>query len=269
MSNIKFKDICKLINVSKNQDSEKSIADFFVSDLEYSIRKQNQLNKETIVSKTYKPSSLHCIRNMYYQVTGAEVDDISDVSAELIGIGESGTDRHCRIQEAICHMKDNGIDCEYVDVESYIKEFNLPDLVVVEKTDYETKLINTKYNFRFLCDGIIKYRGKYYILEIKTEISFKWNNRTSVDPSHYNQATAYALNFGINNIIFLYENRDTCAKKCYLYNVTNSQIDNLISLISDCDSYVSKLVVPPKPDNLKYNSKICNYCSYKNRCLLE
>ena len=267
MSNIKFKDICKLVTIPN--DSEKSIADFFVSDLEYSIKKQNQLNIGEVVSQTYKPSSLHCIRNMYYQVNGIKIDTVSSESAELIGISESGTDRHCRIQDAVSHMKDNGIDCEFIDVESYIKEFNIPDLEVVTKTDYETKLINTKYNFRFLCDGIIKYKGIYYILEIKTEISHKWNNRVGVDPSHFNQAVAYALNFGINSVIFLYENRDTCAKKGYIYTVSEEQKSNLINLIYTCNTYINKRIVPPKPTELKPNSKVCVYCLYKNRCQME
>lgn len=265
MANIKFKDICKLVNA----DKKKSIADFFLSDLEYSIRKQNNNSMQKIVSQSYKPSSLNCIRNMYYQISGAEIDEVIETTSDSVGISESGTDRHERIQDAICHMKDNGIDCEYIDVETYIKEFNIPNLEVIEKTNYETKLFNSKYNFRFLCDGIIKYKGEYYILEIKTEVSFKWNNRLNVDPYHYKQATAYTLNLGINKVIFLYENRDTCSKKSYLYEVNESQVNDLIELITTCDDYVAKSEVPPMPENIKYGNKMCGYCAYKNRCLLE
>jgi CRISPR/Cas system-associated exonuclease Cas4 (RecB family) len=206
---------------------------------------------------------------MYYQITGTEIDSDSDISADMIGIGESGTDRHERIQDAICHMKDNGIDCEYIDVETYITKFNIPDLVVVEKKGYETKLINTKYNFRFLCDGIVKYKGKYYILEIKTETAFKWNSRDDVDSSHHRQATAYALNLKINDVLFLYENRDICTKKSFIYTVQDYQIEELIKLINSCDKFVADKVVPPIPMNLNYTSKACRYCDYKNRCMLE
>ena len=265
MSNIKFKNICKLVNAETN----KSIADLFVSDLQYSIRQQYKANLTSVASQSYKPSSLACIRNMYYQLVGTPIDEDISVDPEGVGIAESGTDRHKRIQEAIIHMKDSGIDCEYIDVETYIKEFNIPNLIVVEKTDYETKLFNTEYNFRFLCDGIIKYRGKYYILEIKTETAFKWNNRLNVDPSHYKQATAYALNFGINEVIFLYENRDTCAKKSYLYLVLDSQKEALIKLINECDTYVVNKELPPIPEILKNSNKTCNYCSYRKRCHSE
>lgn len=264
MATLKVKDIFNYVKAN----TKESIADSFVADLNYSIKKNNE-NTESVVSQTYKPSSLNCIRNMYYQITGAETDSTSDITGDSVGVAESGTDRHQRIQDAVIHMKDAGIDCEYIDVETYIKEHNLTDLKVVEKCGYETKLINTKYNFRFLCDGIIKYKGKFYILEIKTEVSFKWNNRDEVDPSHYNQAVAYALNFDINEILFLYENRDICSKKSYLYVVSEQQKQELVNLIQSCDNYVTKNILPPMPMNLNYNSKQCRYCSYKNRCMLE
>lgn len=261
MSNVKFKDICKLVNVK----AEKSVADFFLSDLEYCIRKKNSDAKSKVVSKAYKPSSLHCIRNMYYQLTGTEIDNIES-SSDSVGIAESGTDRHLRIQEAVSSMKSYGIDCEYIDVESYIKQFDIPDLIVVERQGYETKLINTKYNFRFLCDGIIKYKGKYYVLEIKTEVSFKWNNRTDVDSNHYNQAITYSLNFNIPDVIFLYENRDNCAKKCYLYEVNENQKDEIKYLIAKCNNYVETQTLPDIPNHIKYNNKICSYCDYRKKC---
>ena len=266
MATIKVKDIFNYVKAN----TKESIADSFVSELNYSIVQYNKNNSSNIVSQSYKPSSMNCIRNMYYQITGTEIDEGTDnTTADMIGIGESGTDRHCRIQDAVCHMKDCGIDCEYVDVETYIKEHNIPNLEIVTKRGYETKLINTKYNFRFMCDGIIKYKGQYYILEIKTEVSFKWNNRDNVDPSHYKQATAYALNFGINNVLFVYENRDTCAKKGYIYEVKDYQIKELTDLIYRCDNFVSLNELPPIPMNLNSGSKECRYCSYRNRCMTE
>jgi hypothetical protein len=214
-------------------------------------------------SPYYKPSSLHCIRNMYYQRTETDVDS-PETNAELVGIGESGTDRHLRIQEYICHMKDYGIDCEYVDVETYIKENNIPDIEVLEKHEYETKLYSPKYQMRFLVDGIVKYKGKYYILEIKTESNFKFVSRGGVDPSHYLQAYTYSLCLNIPEVLFIYENRDCCAKKFYLFPVTDENRQLIANKIETCESYVQKKIVPDKPDNMI--PKICNYCGYKQRC---
>ena len=233
----------------------------FLKDLKWSIEETEKKNIYT-PTKTYKPSSMNCIRNMYYQMTGAEAEpSTSDYC--LINICNSGTDIHVRIQQEIIDMLTNGIDCQYIDVEEYIKNNNLTDLVVLKKTGPETKLHNTRYNMNFACDGILIYKGHYLILEIKTETSRKWMSRFSVDPSHYNQATAYSLSFGIDDVLFLYVNRDFLDLKTYTFSVTDIMRNELVDKINSCDNYVNINQVPPKPE---IDSKHCRYCSYKNRC---
>lgn len=200
---------------------------------------------------------------MFYQVSGAPQDD-NRVSSQLTDICQSGSDSHERIQQHVIDMKTNGFNCEFIDVEEYIKIHNIPDLIVTSKTNYETHLRNIKYNMSFLCDGIIRYNNKYYILEIKTETQDKFIMRNGVDPSHYDQATAYSLCFGIDEVMFLYENRNTCDKKCYLFKVDNEMRNNIANKMLTCTEYVNNGKVPPKPaDVLK---KTCNYCSYRSLC---
>lgn len=268
MANINFKNICKLVEASTKEETQDKIANSFVADLTYSICEYNRQHMPNKVSLSYKPSSLNCIRNMYFQVIGADIDIEQDTTTESIGIGESGTARHIDIQNAVSHMKDVGIDCEYINVADYVTEHKIPNLEVIEQCGNETKLFNSKYNMRFLCDGIIKYNGVYYILEIKTETSFKFNKRTYVDDSHNNQAIAYSLNLGLNNVIFLYENRDTCAKKCYMFTVTDIMRNQLIEKIETCDKYIMNKKAPPKPKEfiLMPNNKNCRYCNYRLTC---
>lgn len=254
-----------LFNVARMIDEaigqEVSIETSFQQDLTMCIEKIG--SRDGKPSPYYKPSSLHCIRNMYYQRTESNVDT-PVVSADLVGISESGTDRHLRIQDYICHMKDYGIDCEYVDVGTYIEENNIPDIEVLEKHEYETKLYSPMYQMRFLVDGIIKYRGKYYILEIKTESNFKFVARGGVDPLHYLQAYTYSLCLKIPEVLFIYENRDCCAKKFYLFPITDENRQSIVNRIETCESYVQKNIVPDKPGNIP--TKICTYCGYKQRC---
>lgn len=263
MGKVNLSRICKLVDIASNED--KSVADSFLADLSYAIRKYEEINQPETVSKSYKPSSLHCIRNMYYQVTGQKLETNSAVSSDFIGICQSGTNRHNDIQNAISKMKELNVDCEYVNVAEYVKENKLPDLEIIEQCGNETKLFNSKYNIRFLCDGIIKYQGKYYVLEIKTESSFKWNGRTDVDDSHKLQATAYSLSLGLNKVIFLYENRDVCSKKCYMFEVTDDMRNRLISKIATCDNCVANNKVPYMPF-VDYNNKHCKYCNYIEQC---
>ena len=213
-------------------------------------------------SRRYKPSSMKCIRNMYYQLTGADLDTQLQKSGDFYGICESGEDRHKRIQSAITHMRKFGIDADFVDVEEYVTAHNL-SLVVESKKEFETKLYDPNRNIIFLCDGIIRYRGNYYILEIKTESSSKWNKRYAVEPEHKTQAVTYSIELGIDSVIFIYENRDICTKKSYLYTPTDAEKKSVLDKLSECDYFVSSKVVPPKPD---IDERICQYCDYKTVC---
>lgn len=233
----------------------------FLADLKKSIE-VDDLDGYRKPSQTYKPSGMNCIRSMYYQVAGKEVKP-STSGYMMIGICNSGTDIHNRMQIYISKMKLHDIDCGYMDVEEFIKTRDLDYLEVRERHGMETKLYHKKLNMSFMTDGIIKYKGKYYILEIKTEASFKWQNRSGVDEKHYNQGTAYSIAFGLDDVIFLYINRDVLDMKAYMFHVTDDMKQNLIGKITDCDGYVQRMITPPKPDIPK---RECNYCMYKEIC---
>lgn len=258
-----------LLNVLNLVDAAKEelpVEEQFLRDLKASIERQDELNSRK-PSKSYKPSSLHCIRNMYFQVTGAEPEG-DRATSELVGICESGSDRHERIQNAVAAMKDTGIDCEYVNVGEYVTTQQLAgklfDLEVVSQQGNETKLFNKALNISFLCDGVIKYKGNYYILEIKTEVSSKFWDRKDVNPDHILQGTAYSVNLDINKVLFLYECRDNCSKKAFMLNVTDKMKQDLVGKITECDGYVSRLIPPPKPEDV--SRKACAYCGYSNLC---
>ena len=259
MARASLKNVMRLLNEA---DSNLPVEESFLKDLKRSI----EMSEDKILrrpSKTYKPSSMNCIRNMYYQVVGAEPDPSSAVYT-LVGICNSGSDIHARIQKAVDDMTNNAMDCEYVDVAEYVKNRELQDIEIVSQQGMETKLYHKTLNMSFLCDGIIKYKGKYYILEIKTESSFKFQGRRGVNPQHYNQATAYSLAFGIDNVLFIYINRDVLDMKSYMFNVTDTMKQELVDKIMECNRYVKSGQVPPKPDNAC--GKFCQYCSYSKSC---
>ena len=261
MSRSSLKNIARMLSeANQNIPVEQS----FLNDLKRSIELTDMKNARQ-PSQTYKPSGMNCMRQNYYQIKGYEIDNESN--SNLVGICESGTDRHERIQKAVASMKDNDIDCEYVDVASYVKSRNIDDVEIVSQQGMETKLYHKKYNMSFLCDGIIKYKNHYYILEIKTESSYKFMNRKGVDKSHYKQATAYSLAFGLDGVIFVYENRDVCDKKAFMFNVTDDMRNKLVEYIETCNSYIQQDTVPPKP--LDVAKKTCTYCPYKKYCEVE
>ena len=259
MARDSIKSLCRLIDAANTKVSPEQA---FLADLKRSIEKS--ADKEARKpSQTYKPSSMNCIRNMYYQVIGAEQDQSQSTYCS-VGICNSGTDIHIRIQKAVEDMKNNGVDCEYIDVADYVKSRNLDYLEIVERSGMETKLYYKDLNMSFLSDGIIRYKNHYYILEIKTEASFKWNTRDNVDPTHYKQGTAYSIAFKLPEVLFLYVNRDVLDMKAYMFVPTDEMKQDLVGMITECDGYVSRMICPPKPENVP--KKTCSYCGYKTLC---
>lgn len=234
----------------------------FLGDLKSSIE-MSSVKDARLPSKTYKPSSMNCIRSMWYQVMGTNVE-IEPATYTSVGITGSGSDIHVRIQKSIEQMRENGFDCEYIDVADFVKMRNLDNLTVVEKSGMETKLYNKDLNLSFMTDGILRYKNKYYILELKTETGFKFNNRREVDKKHYNQGICYSISFNIPDIIFVYISRDILDMKAFLFTPDDDMKNNVIGMITTCDDYVRTRTLPPKPDNIERLS--CTYCMYKSLC---
>lgn len=262
MARSSLKNIAKLLDISaRNESPEKA----FLSDLKRSIEMTADKGVHP-ASKTYKPSGMKCIRAMYYGITG-EMPDEGESNYCMIGICNSGSDIHVRVQTAISEMKDNGIDCEYVDVAKYVKDHHLDYLNIVSKSGMETKLYHKDLNMSFLCDGIIRYNGHYYILELKTESLYKWGNRKEVNPEHYNQGIAYSLALGISEVMFVYINRDNLDMKSYIFPVTDDMRNGLVAKITECDDYVMRKEIPPIPED--FNKDVCRWCSYRQTCSAE
>jgi len=260
MSRGSLKSVVALLNAN-----DRPVNQLFLRDLKRSIElTANKSSRKP--SQTYKPSSMNCIRNMYYQVVGTDQDE-GESSYISVGICNSGSDIHERMQKAITDMKSNGIDCEYVDVAKFIESRKLDYLTVVAKQGMETKLYHNDLNMSFLTDGIIRYRGKYYILELKTETSKKFYERKDVDPKHHNQGIAYSTAFGLEDVIFVYISRDILDMKSFLFHVTDDMRAELVHKIKECDAYVKRGITPPKPDT--HGGKLCDYCAYQKTCERE
>ena len=264
MARNSLKNVIKLLDdVKKTLPPEQD----FLNDLKRSIEMTAEKNNQK-GSQSYKPSCMNCIRQMYYIRVGQGADE-EFRSYTNIGICNSGTDIHQRIQQAVLDMKSNGIDCEYVNVADYVKSRNLDYLEIVKrpdfkKGDYETKLFHKTLNMSFLCDGVIKYKNMYFILELKTENTNKFWTREGVDQSHFNQGTAYSLSLQIPNVLFVYINRDVLDMKSFMFTPTDEMKADLVGKITICDSYVAEMKAPPKPEDV--SKKTCEYCGFRTQC---
>lgn len=260
MGRTSLSNVARLIDLA---NKPQSVDASFLEDFKRSVVMTEE-KYDGIPSKTFKPSSLNCARGCYYQIMGVKPDS-GATSFNMIGICNSGSDIHVRVQNAVMKMRENGIDCDWIDVAEYIEENNLDHLIVREKKGTETKLYDTRYGtyVSFMCDGIIRYKGKYYILEIKTESSSKWYAREGVDPKHYKQATSYSNSFKLDTVLFMYVDRDLLNIKVYEFNVTNEMRHELVEFFNVVQGYVERQIAPPKGD-VKPNQ--CRYCGYQTQC---
>lgn len=238
------------LKIPKNSD----VALSFKEDLILSIEESNT---DYQPKANYTPSNLKCIRNMWYKMKGFKADP-DKVGYQGIGIRDSGTSRHLSLQKVVKSSK----FCDFLDVSEYIIANNLDYLTVSYKTEYETHLKDSRYNLSFLVDGLVKYKDKIYILEIKTENSNKFYNQLEVQEDHLNQISCYSLSLNIDKALFVYENRDTLELKVYELDITDDMRYKVINLISTCNEYLALNKVPPKSTN----SSDCNYCRYKSIC---
>lgn len=249
-----LKDIAKLIQKAELASTPDAK---FLSELEKTIYIENAKDSRG-PSQSFKPSSMGgCSRNIYYQLTGAETGtDFS--SAQGVGIAESGTDRHERLQNAIMKMP----NVQWVDIEEHLMNRQHLGTQVIEKIGNETKCFNEDLNMRFLCDGLVIFHDRKYIIEIKTETSMKFNKRFEPEAKHLLQAACYSICLGIDEVIFLYENRDLCQKKAYYIEVTDELKQAVLNQIHEVTMCVDNQQLPPKTTV----KRDCTYCQYKGKC---
>lgn len=234
-------------------------ADKFLNEL---IRTIQANQRDGIPSQTYKPSSMGgCSRSIYYELTGAPTDGVPE-DYSFTGICESGTARHEILQNHVMRMKEAGFDWEWIDPAEYVQQKQIPHMEIIERSGNEVKFYNDLYNMRFLCDGIVKLGDRYFILEIKTESCYKFDKHDDAWKEHKMQATCYSLCLDIDDVIFLYENRNICIKKSFLVTVTEEMKDEVEEKIAEIDMAIDEGYVPDKED-LTSN---CQYCDYKRQC---
>ena len=272
MSNTRRK-LGKLVTASvKKQPLNKAFLTDVMSAIEVLDRKGRRMP-----SRTYKPSSMVCMRQMYYMVTGEKPDE-SRTDYASVGMADTGTRRHVAIQEAIEAMAELGYNWKYLDVEEYLRDKQAHgkclDVQVVGKRGVETQLRHKTLNISFMCDGIVRYipSGEDFLFEFKNQISFKYGHddkqpgavsKAHVDEAHEDQVCTYCMALDLDRALVLYENRDNCNLECpEVFEVTDEMKQARVDKILECDSYVERQVPPP----MHHDKKPCRWCQYQTAC---
>lgn len=252
----------------------------FVADVTHAIEELNHRNRRS-GSKNYKPSSMTCLRNMYYGRTGAPRDEDRD-GYQGIGMADTGTRRHEAIQEVLVAMQELGFPWKYWDVGEFLSGYRWPqqrclNLKVVCKDGAETLLRDEVLHLSFKCDGIMEYLeddtgDPFFLFEFKNQIEFKAQKKATyahIDEEHEAQVGTYGMEFELDKALVMYENRN--ALDLYVPEVfwiapelKQEQLDKLL----EAESYAERGIPPPKPP-IVAGKNPCKWCGYKNQCFKD
>lgn len=256
--------LASLIKVAQGKNAGSvSFEDSFLKAYEEAVRQKELEERQVAPSDYIRPSSMYgCERMIFFQRvhSGSLNGDQSDVP--LIEICQSGTDRHLDIQHIVERME--GVEC--LDLEEVVKEANQKGI----KTEFlgwnedhtEARCKNDELSIFFQPDGVIRFMGKEVILEVKTESTYQFSNRYEPKEDHKWQATSYGMGLGIDYVLFLYEDRNFCKKKLYLWKITDEMKERVKAKIHTVNT-ACKTGIPPEKNEDK-----CTYCKYKNECSL-
>ena len=254
--------LASLIRVAQGKSAENvSFEDSFLKAYEEAVRRKELAERQVAPSDYIRPSSMYgCERMIFFQRVhsgslNGEQDDVP-----LIEICQSGTDRHLDIQHIIEMME--GVEC--LDLEEVVKEANQKGIKTEflgwNKDHTEARCKNDELSIFFQPDGVIRFMGKEVIVEVKTESTYQFSNRYEPKEDHKWQATSYGMGLGIDWVLFIYEDRNFCKKKLYLWKITDEMKEKVKAKIHTVNNAISVGVPPEK------NEDKCTYCKYKNEC---
>lgn len=252
--------LSKLLQTVKSIKNETTYEDTFIDDYNKSVL-DLQEDRE-IPTDRYRPSSLAdgCKRMIYYHRTGLGANLQNKKDSTLAEICDNGTDRHERIQNAVKNIP----GLIWLDVEEVVKEAQNRGIntkfLTWDSKRVEAKCHNSDLNINFLCDGIIRYKGKEVILEIKTIHQFGFTKLTAPLEKHIRQAVCYSISMGIDYVLFFYEDRNFLKKKAFLYHITEEDKLDIRNKLAYLEEAIANKVLPPKEIDK------CLYCDRKEQC---
>lgn len=243
-----------------NSAASSDFIDFYEEIIDKKVTAKNAEPK----NKTFAPSSFRCPRVSWFRLRGVQPDAITKPDKTMEFIAELGTACHEIIQKNLKEaLGDDWLDVsDYLDSNPELKSAHNWDL---DKEGYETKIHLEDPPIRFACDGIIRWKGKIYLLEIKTSEFASFDELTAPKSEHIDQIKCYATLLRINNVLVLYQDRQYGSLKCFEMTITPS--DN--KYILDKFQYVMDMVEANlAPDKLPNGDPWCNsnHCPYYNKC---
>lgn len=228
---------------------------FVTSDLE--------TKASAIPHKTFAPSGMRCDRRSWFRLRGVEPDAYRAPDLALNFTAEIGTACHRIIQSNLIQL----LRDDWISVPKYLKSIDFPYEYSLETSGdgLETKICIVDPPINFACDGIVRYQGGYYLLEIKTSEFNSWQDMMNPKSEHIDQVLCYATLLQLEHILMMYQDRQYGGIKCYELKVAPSQRQGVLDKINRVMEAVRTNIAP---DGLPKGDKWCqpSMCPYYNKC---
>ena len=130
--------------------------------------------------------------------------------------------------------------------------------------------------FTGFTDGIMYYKDRQCVLEIKTMNTFQFKKLTAPLHDHVNQATIYAKTLGIDWILFIYYDKNGSDMKHYLVKADTNWFNRLVKRVKEVSSLrlknnfkhgkgITKHELPERACKARHTEKAMK-CPFVNTC---
>ena len=216
---------------------------------------------DRLPSKTFAPSSVRCQRKSWFRLRGVSPDILKQPDLTLEFSAEIGTACHRIIQN---NLK-SALGEDWIAVKDFLAANPIPFVYTLTESDdgLETKVEIEDPPVRFACDGIIRWKGKLYLLEIKTSEYSSFNDLTDAKPIHLDQIKCYATLLGISDVLVLYQDRQYGNLKCYELYISDADKSKIMADFKHVQYMASANLAPDRLDRSDY---MCVNCEYRKKC---
>lgn len=212
-------------------------------------------------SRTFAPSQIRCKRVSWFRLRGVQPEQETIVDKSLNFTAQIGTCCHQTIQGILSDR----LGSDWIDVEAYLKSSGNIYEYVCHKNGYETLIEIKNPPIKFAPDGIVSYKGKLRLLEIKTSEYSSFDKLTEPKPQHIDQIKCYATLLNLHDALVLYQDRMYGNLKCYEVHISDIEMNQMRDMFAEVMDYAAKNIAPPK---LPAGDRRCTpaMCRYYNKC---
>ena len=214
--------------------------------------------------RTVAPSSFRCKRIQWFRLRGVQPDKPKTADVVLDFTAIVGTALHRMVQQTLAAA----LGDRWVNVEDYVREHcpHLKDCIItLDPESGETQIEIQDPPVRFACDGIIRWKDEYILVEIKSSEFSSWQELTDPKPQHVDQTKCYCSLLGLKRTFFMYIDRQYGGMKCYDCKYAESMLQLVWTDMKEIQELAEYHICP---DALPKGDSWCTpaHCKYYVKC---